>query len=366
MSYPTDLRTGDFTPEALEQLRRVDPDLVIVDDPRRVALGPGWGRPSIESLAAAFDPSKHPRNPATGRDDKESPSDGSKFQSKKGGGTKTDPEADPGPEAEHALRDKAADEVLGDAFDTQTKYEGPVRTGEHGYTQERVDEVHDPYVEDVVSKGVPGQENPETLFLAGGSGSGKTTILNTVLGPEMKPEGAVMVNPDHAKEVGVPEYRQMVEKGSTYSAAGTHEESSDMSKAVLGEAVAGNYHAVVDGTGDSGAKKFMAKIDAQKALGRKVKVVMADIPTDEAVKRADLRARDPKSESYGRFVDEAEIRRIHKNVAANHLVWRDQVDDWEVYANDGTPELVARRVGGGKIEIIDKARYQQALDKAGE
>lgn len=103
MTLPTTLRSGDFTPEALAQLRRVDPDVVIEDDPRRSPyLGPPWG---VSGMTAAFDESKHPRNPATGRDSKESPGDGGKFKSSKGGGTQKDPEAEPGPETEHKLRD---------------------------------------------------------------------------------------------------------------------------------------------------------------------------------------------------------------------------------------------------------------------
>lgn len=304
------------------------------------------------------------RNPATGRDGKESPSDGGKFRTKKGGTSESKAKDDDGkkdakkvsPFAE--LRDAQADKILADAVDTQEMYAGPVE----GYTQERVDTFQDPWIASELVKGTPGQTNPVTLFMAGGSGSGKSTLL-PMLSDDLKPPDSVMVNPDLAKEAN-PEFKKLVSDGSTYAAAGTHEESSDMSKRLLGQAVAGDYHAIVDGTGNSGTGKFMAKIDAQKALGRKVKIVMADIPTDVAVERARKRA-----ERTGRFVPEKEIRAIHKSVAVNHKVWRDQVDDWEVWANDGAPgtgKVIARRVGGGKIEVLYKARYQQALDKADE
>lgn len=343
MTAMTKIRKADFTPDDWDRFERMG----LVDRWRQQGtldetagrtptIGPSW---ATVSLAAAGNPYHEPGGSPVGGRFAHAPGGA-------GGGAPT--------------KDALAYELLGDYPDTQAKYAGPVQ----GYTQERVTTVQNPIIARAVAEGTPGQATPTTLFLAGGSGSGKTTILGQ-LDATMRPDGAIMVNPDAVKE-SIPEYRQMVEGGSKYAALGTHEESSDVSKRILGEAVAGNYNAIVDGTGDSGTGKFMAKIDAQKALGRDVKIVMADIPTEEAVTRARLRAENPASDSYGRFVDPAEIRKIHRSVAQNHLIWRDQVDNWEVYSNDQGPKLVARRVNGGPIEVLDAKRYQQALDKAKE
>lgn len=121
---------------------------------------------------------------------------------------------------------------------------------------------------------------------------------------------------------------------------------------------------VVDGTGDSGGTKFLDKVKAAEALGRNTKVVMVDIPTEEAIARAAARAANPASPSYKRHVNENEIRRVHASVADRHLQWRDQVDNWEVWDNTGEPKLIARRVNGGKMEILHPADYTRITRKA--
>lgn len=360
MTVVTEIRSGDFTPQDLERMVRINPSIKIVEtEGRTPGIGAPWG---AGPMTAAFDESKHPRNPATGRDNKESPGDGGKFRSSKGGASDTAKKDEQSVDFVAPEKDDVARKVLGDAPDTQHLYAGPV----DGYTQERVDDWQDPVIAHYLTRGdegmptpVGGQAEPTTLFLAGGSGSGKSTVLEAL--GDVKPPDAVMVNPDLIKEA-MPEYREMVAGKSKYSAAGAHEESSDVSKRLLTQAVKGDYNVIVDGTGNSGEGKFLRKIDQQKKLGRKVKVVMVDIPTDEAIRRADKRAA-----RTGRYVAPEEIRKIHKSVAVNHLAWRDKVDDWEVWANDTRPpKLVARRVGGGKMEVLDAKRYKQAVDKAKE
>jgi predicted ABC-type ATPase len=117
----------------------------------------------------------------------------------------------------------------------------------------------------------------------------------------------------------------------------------------------------VDGTGDSTPGKFMAKLDAQAALGREVKVVMVDIPTKVAIERAEKRA-----QRTGRFVPTEEIIKVHGSVAFNHLQWRDTQNNWEVWANDDKPKLIAKRENGAPMVILDEARYAEALAKAKE
>jgi hypothetical protein len=75
MMFPGD----PSAPDALKQNCRCT--LVYGSDPHPLlAYSEDWLAPPGElALSAAFDPAKHPRNPATGRDDQESPSDGGKF-----------------------------------------------------------------------------------------------------------------------------------------------------------------------------------------------------------------------------------------------------------------------------------------------
>lgn len=348
----------------------VQPDMESVGIPLTfdflsLVVGPErWDSPLGGSIVAAFDASKHPHRPGGSSQGGEwAPKTYSEAEGGHPQGWGLGPEykfkrdqhvGAPGGVAQVGP-DRLAREVLQGTKDTQQLWSG---SGPYGYDTRRVVDFQNPTIAGFLRDAQPGQAEPETLFLAGGSGSGKSTVLDAL---DDKPPDAVIVNPDLIKEK-IPEYKRMVEGGSKYASFGVHEESSDVARRLLGEANAGGYHAIVDGTGDSAQGKFLAKIEAQQRIGRKVKVVMVDIPTNEAVKRAERRAK-----RTGRWVPEAEIRKIHKSVAANHIAWRDRVDDWEVWANDRKPpRMVARRVAGGPIEVLDSARYQQALDKAEE
>lgn len=220
------------------------------------------------------------------------------------------------------------------------------------YTPERL-ALHDDIVGKFLAQsGMVKQEHPTALFMAGGSGAGKSSILGTQLtdgsgrfeGGIMEdiPENAVYVNPDNIKEL-LPEYQKMIDAGDPAAASFVHEESSTIAKELLSDAYERGYNVVVDGTGDSGVGKFYEKVQKAEATGRSTRVVMVDIPTEMAVARAKERAK-----GSGRMVPVSEIRLVHKNVAANFAQWHAQVDDWELWDNhrDHDPRLVAKRKPG--------------------
>lgn len=234
---------------------------------------------------------------------------------------------------------------LGDAKDTEA-----LHTAEGGgFTPERLAR-HDEIIGKFLAQsGMVKQENPETLFMAGGSGSGKSTVLGKqrtdgsgefeggVL--DSYPENAVYINPDDIKEL-LPEYNELVMRGDPSAASFVHEESSTIAKKLLETANARGYNVVVDGTGDSTPGKFLQKIEAAQMGGRSARVVLVDIPTDLAVNRAMERAK-----KSGRMVPEMEIRKVHKSVAQNFAQWQEIVDDWELWDNtaDGPPVQAAKR-----------------------
>jgi hypothetical protein len=49
-------------------------------------------------------------------------------------------------------------------------------------------------------------------------------------------------------------------------------------------------------------------------------------------------------------------------VAVRFSEWRD-ITDWQVWASEGTPKLIARRLNGVE-SVYDAERFQQMLDKA--
>jgi predicted ABC-type ATPase len=214
-------------------------------------------------------------------------------------------------------------------------------------------------------------EPPMALFMAGGSGAGKSSILGKQVDGlwqdsliEGVPDHSVYVNPDDIKEM-LPEAQVLRDRDDMRWAALAHEESSDIAARLRKDAEQVGFPMVIDGTGDAAPGKFLGKIqDAEKA-GYRTKVVFVDIPTEEAIRRAEERAARTK-----RKVSREAIRDIHRNVTQRHLEWRDEVDNWEVWANDdeadGGRRLIARRINGGKIEYIDEPRYAQMAEKAKE
>lgn len=206
---------------------------------------------------------------------------------------------------------------------------------------------------------VPTDGPPEALFLAGGSGAGKSTIVEA---GNLRPEGSVYINPDDIKEL-FPESRGLNAQDDWRWAMLSHEESSDIAADLRADAVAAGYPMVIDGTGDAAPGKFLGKIRDAEAQGYATKVVFVDVDTDEAIRRATIRAQET-----GRKVGDQAIRDIHQNVTARHLEWRDEVDNWEVWANDDPPagrRVIARRVAGGPIEVLDRVRYAEMERKAG-
>jgi predicted ABC-type ATPase len=248
---------------------------------------------------------------------------------------------------------ETAKRLLGDHPDTQSLYVG----AEGRYLPARL-ELHAEIINHFLEKGVV-QDEPATLFITGGTASGKSTMLDSgELDDDFDDFGsAVLINPDEIKEM-LPEYKEMIKGGDQYAAWGTHEESSDIAKKLLAVTNERKYHAIVDGTGDSGPGKFEGKVAAAEAAGRRAKVIYVDVPTDLAVTRALKRAKET-----GRMVPVSEIRKIHREVAARHVEYADKIDDWEVWVTDkGTPRMVAEREND-EVKIYDQKRYDQTLAK---
>ena len=254
------------------------------------------------------------------------------------------------PPAHNVEKGEVAQRLLGDFKDTQALY----TDGKGRYTPERLalhDEIIDRFLE---ASGEKPQEKPTSLFMAGGTAAGKTTILDQF---DDEVPNAVIINPDDIKAM-LPEYSAMLEGGDEYAATGTHEESSDIAKKLLETTNAKKYNAIIDGTGDSEPGKFESKVKAAQMEGRNAKVVLVDIPTDLAVERSMERAK-----KTGRMVPEKTIREIHATVARRHADWVEDVDNWEVWANETEPPTKIAERSSGVIKIHDRARYQQLLDK---
>lgn len=215
-----------------------------------------------------------------------------------------------------------------------------------------------------------GIENPElrATFLAGGSASGKSFLYE-----DLKKSGRlktaaehVYANADLMKEESAA-YRAIMYSGDQKASSYAHELSSDMAKELTASAIERKSDFVLDGVGGGAPGKFLDKIAKAKEKGYVTQVELADVPVELAIARAEDRALDPKSDSFGRHVDPNVLIENHREVAARFLEWRDSplVDGWRLWANEniGQRVLVAERVAGKTI-VHEPARYEQFLAKA--
>lgn len=234
--------------------------------------------------------------------------------------------------------------------------------GSHGaYTPERQD-LHARIASALLQGAGAHPGKARAIFLAGGPASGKTSLINN--GHVRIPKDAVDVNPDIVREL-LPEYDRLKTLGDTAAAAKTHEEASHIAGLVNDLALTRHHHVVVDGTGNSGAMKYRRKVENARDHGHKTEVHYASISTDEAVRRAQLRA-----SKSGRHVPEGYLRSAHKAVS-QHFV-HDDIRGLpgvgvHVYDNNGKkPVKVFERHAGGRESILHKNKFGEFVAKATE
>jgi predicted ABC-type ATPase len=208
--------------------------------------------------------------------------------------------------------------ILGNAEDTQQLHSHEGADGRRIYSADRL-KLHDQIIDTLLRRKdgtplrPPADGQKRVLFMAGGSASGKSSALALPENQDMQPFDAALVNPDEIKEM-FPEYKAMVAAGDTTAAMAAHEESSDLSKRLLAEAMRRGLNVVRDGTGDSNPGKFAGQITDMKDAGYDVTVLYVNAKTAVALRRGKRRAK-----RTGRHVPDGEIRKQHKNVSARFL-----------------------------------------------
>lgn len=259
-----------------------------------------------------------------------------------------------------ALHDKIVDTLLRKRQPVEKQNpDGSQKLDEHGLP---VIEMH-PHAEGEYLTAAPGK--PAVLMMAGGTASGKSTALALPENAGETPEDAVHIDPDEIKAM-IPEYNQMVQAGDKFAASGVHEESSDISKRLLAEAMKRGLNIVRDGTGNSPGPKFGGQIRDMVNAGYDVRVFYVNAPTDLAIVRATSRA-----QRSGRWVPEPEIRNQHTRVSQRFVEHvRPLVEDGTIshiamWQTEGAPTKFAEG-GGGQFSVVEPDLYQRFVDKAQE
>lgn len=227
--------------------------------------------------------------------------------------------------------------------------------------------LHEKIIQDMFRGKKPkGPGEQKTLyFLGGGSASGKGNFTKpeTAARYGMPDRDAVtVVDADVLKEK-LPEYNPKSDTGTTdrnKAANFAHEESSALAKRAIEAAYANGYDVTLDGTGDSGAKKVIKKIEEARAHGYRVEGHYCTADIEEALRRNIVRSLKEQ-----RLVDTDSVVGIHKDVSeifeeiAPHF---DHIDLWD---HDGPePRLVATCERGGKVKPVDKALWEKFKAKA--
>lgn len=235
--------------------------------------------------------------------------------------------------------------------DTRSYY-SHTENGQIVYDAERK-ALHDAIIDEFLRQGHTVEGQQEVLFLAGGSGAGKSSHLDQIGAPE----GAVHVDADAIKEM-LPEFRRLAATGDQDAARLAHEESSDLAKRLLYEAMKRDYNVIYDGTGDGSSGSFRKRIETMQGAGYKTRVAVVNVDLPTALARVEQRWREK-----GRYVPTEAVRRIHRNVALRFPEIASMPDvSVDVYDNTGPFKKIATKADDGSLQVLDRPAYEGFLN----
>ena len=213
---------------------------------------------------------------------------------------------------------------------------------------------------------------PIAYVMGGGGASGKGTVLHLI----EESEGAtrdkyVHLDPDSFKTGdeqhgldGIPEYAELIANGEKRAAGIVHEESSNLYKDALNQAIGKRQNLVLDRT-LSDEKKALAELQSLKDAGYEIRMVGVTVDPREAISRSVLRAEG----KAGRYVPLAALIKAHKGFSLGFENIQKLADRVVLYDNGvakgESPIPIAERSGDGSLTILDRARYNQFVSKGG-
>lgn len=219
--------------------------------------------------------------------------------------------------------------------------------------------LHDAISKDALDK--PGAypkpgEHKMAIFTMGAPASGKSSAMKA-----FDEKHFVKVDPDAIKEQ-MPEYKKSMDPKNTYrgAAAMVHEESSHLSQKIREQAMKNGQHMIVDGTGVN-SKALIEKMEAAKAAGYHVHLVMPHLEKDEGMKRMESRA-----EKVGRFVPTHIVEDAYQKVPRNFDEISKHSDSFAMHdaSKEGTP-MVWSKDENGKESHQDEGFVKNFKDKYG-
>jgi predicted ABC-type ATPase len=248
-----------------------------------------------------------------------------------------------------AKRPIAKPEALGPEETTEKFFDPKTKT----WTSERAAN-HQAIIDDAFrGKVAPADRAPEATITMGGSGAGKSTLTRPIIAGN---PNVVDINSDAIK-LRIPEFEGLKRSDPSKAAFRVHEESSQIAKDMVRQAVRKGLDFAFDTTTGGGGEALYKDL---KDAGYRVKLLYADAPTEEAIRRANLRvtqSADPANR--GRVVPEDVIRQKHTEAAQAFLKHMDSPNIDEVNAFDTTSRTPARFYSRGTMDSPQGRVYNE-------
>lgn len=225
------------------------------------------------------------------------------------------------------------------------------------YSEDRK-KLHDEIVKMFISdRGVnPEVNNSEAILMCGGSGTGKSRVIEKIIGSN----GYVLVDPDKIKEL-LPEYAKAKGEGKPEAADIVHEESSDIALLLLKSSIKDELPLIYDGTMKN-IDKYNGTLRDLKSKGYTIQIVAVDASVEVAYDRAKKRYMES-----GRVVEREVVENSNHLVARAFQALRDKVDMYIVLensSNNSDPEIIAYK-DPYKEEVVENSEsYRVFLRKA--
>lgn len=212
-------------------------------------------------------------------------------------------------------------------------------------------------IQKIVSSGTSVSENdrPILWLMGGGSGSGKSTILQTLRDKGLIPiTDVVHIDPDRFKAV-IPEFEELIKRKDSRAAMTVHEESTLMAREAFAQAVANRTDIIYDTT-LSNFPEARDMITQARAQGYEVRIIGVTAAPRTAIERVVKRG-----DKSGRYVPIRDLLSTHKKFASVFEKYIDLVDSislWKTDCGNGTLKEMASK-SGDRFDIISADDYAE-------
>lgn len=232
-------------------------------------------------------------------------------------------------------------------------------TEDKEYTKAR-QEKHKEIMDDFFNSNVNLLTPPEAILLGGGSGVGKSTMMDFLLKDfENRDIPIVVIDSDKIKEK-IPEYEEKLKSDKKNAASYVHDESSDISADLISKCISEGKNFIYDGTMKN-LEKYKGIIQNARDNNYAVVAMVVDTSIDIARDRVYVRFK-----KTGRNVKDEDIVASHKGVSQVYPILKDMVDEYFLVdtSSDEVPfKYVVTKFRGHEEEVHDEEKLQQFLEK---